>query len=412
MKVMFLGDLAGTGFGTVTQDLGRALLALGLDLRFVSQNELGELPEPFASRTFTVNDEDGWLKLKNNGGVIGLLDGRLWQDGWVPDAAIVLGDWLNVALMVLADEHTRAIFERIPTIHYVPIEGVDLPPAWGELWDIVVPVAMSEFGADQIEKVTGSRPTMIYHGIDTAQFRPITPEKPLRLKSPDGEEGVALRSKADCKRLFGADPRHRWIFRADRHMPRKRYNELFRSLAPVVAARPDTFLVYHCRSKDEGGDLDHTKSKYPPAIRAKIVNTGFHDQMGGASRDILTALYNAADLYVSNSAEGFGLTIAEAIACGTPAVGLRYSAVPEVIGPAGITVPPAGLVDNEYDHFWAAADQQTFGQAVGALLDDEVTRKRMGRLGPDHVRQNFQWDRAAIAMSGLIRDHLAGRAVA
>ena len=28
-RIMFLGDLAGTGFGTVTQDLGRALEALG-----------------------------------------------------------------------------------------------------------------------------------------------------------------------------------------------------------------------------------------------------------------------------------------------------------------------------------------------------------------------------------------------
>ena len=38
-RVLFLGDLAGTGFGTVTRDLGRELLARGLDVRFMSLNE-------------------------------------------------------------------------------------------------------------------------------------------------------------------------------------------------------------------------------------------------------------------------------------------------------------------------------------------------------------------------------------
>ena len=63
MKLMFLGDLAGTGFGSVTKDLGRALLDWH-DVRFISQNELGDLPEPFASRTFTFASRLGggpWL---------------------------------------------------------------------------------------------------------------------------------------------------------------------------------------------------------------------------------------------------------------------------------------------------------------------------------------------------------------
>ena len=39
-RILFFGDLAPTGFGTVTTDLGSALLALGEDVRFVSQNLL------------------------------------------------------------------------------------------------------------------------------------------------------------------------------------------------------------------------------------------------------------------------------------------------------------------------------------------------------------------------------------
>ena len=63
MRVLLLGDSAGTGFGTVTADLGRAMLAQGDDVRFISLNEQpgGELQEPFAGRTAEIGRPDGWL---------------------------------------------------------------------------------------------------------------------------------------------------------------------------------------------------------------------------------------------------------------------------------------------------------------------------------------------------------------
>jgi glycosyltransferase involved in cell wall biosynthesis len=281
----------------------------------------------------------------------------------------------------------------LPTFHYCPIEGVDLPPSWAGLWHIITPIAMSEFGANQIEKVTGSRPPVVYHGVDTVQFRPVSADAPLYMETPRGTG--KLRTKAECKRFFGGDPKSRWILRTDRFMPRKRYGSFLRSLAPVLEARPDVVLVLHCRSIDEGGHLYDLFSKYPPEIRGRMISTGFHDAYQGAPRDILTALYNAADVYASNSAEGFGLTIAEALACGTPAIGMDYSAVPEVIGPAGRLVPVDHLDDNEYDHAWATVNEQAFGLAVGSLLDDEVGRRSLARKAPEYVRANFTWAHAA-----------------
>ncbi len=402
MRIQFWGDLAGTGFGTVTRDLGLALLAAGHDVRFVSQNDTGELEEPFLSRTFEVTPdlvdadvamilgEKSSLSLTTEG-VLKLIRGELWQDGWRPDAAIVLGDFVNVRRMVMADGETAAAFLALPTYHYVPIEGVDLPPSWAALWRILHPIAMSEFGADQIEKVTGHRPPVIYHGVDVEQFRPVSPEKPLYLTTTKGT--IKLRSKADCKKFFGSDGR--WILRTDRFMPRKGYPAMLRALAPVLAERPDVRLVMHCRSTDEGGHLQDIKSKYPQEIRNRMVITGFHDNLGGAPRDILTALYNGADVYASNSAEGFGLTIAEALACGTTAVGLDYSAVPEVIGPAGLLAPVDHLYDNEYDHAWANVHETTFAKAVALLLDDELKRRSLSRQGPAHIRAKFTWQNAA-----------------
>jgi glycosyltransferase involved in cell wall biosynthesis len=119
-------------------------------------------------------------------------------------------------------------------------------------------------------------------------------------------------------------------------------------------------------------------------------------------RDVLATLYNAADVYVSVSAEGFGLTIAEAIACGVPAVGLEYSAVPEVIGPAGAVVPIDTLTDNEYDHFWARVDEAKMAETVSWMLDHPSRARDLGAQGPRHVRSNFSWQQAAEGFARLV----------
>jgi len=418
VRVLFLGDMAPTGFGTVTQDLGRQLLALGLDVRFVSQNEWTTLPEPFLSRTFQVQDPQlldfekvaafgaDSLSLTNRG-IVGLLDGTLWHDGWTPQAAILLGDYTAAKMMVEIDPSVSEAFRSLPTLHYVPIEGVDLPPSWRGLWQTVHPVAMSEFGADQIERVTGKRPPVVYHGIDADAFRPLTPERMLRLTARKRE--WKIRDKASARKFLGVPIDARIVFRADRLMPRKRYGSLLRAMAPVLAVRPDAYLVVHCAVRDQGGNLDDLRSKYPPTIRDRIVATRIVDIYGSAPRDLLVVLYNMADVYASVSAEGFGLTIAEAMACGVPAVGMAYSAVPEVIGPGGLTAPVDHLVDNEYDHAWAAVNERAFGEQVARLLDDEPLRRQLGRAAREHVRSSFSWTEAAIRFSAIIRDLVDGR---
>ena len=165
---------------------------------------------------------------------------------------------------------------------------------------------------------------------------------------------------------------------------------LLRALAPVLAERPMTLLGLHTRRWDQGGFLDGSISKHPE-VASRIWTPDF----GAVPRDILKVMYNAADIYVSTSAEGFGLTIAEAVACGTPAVGLDYSAVPEIIGPAGQVVPVGKHMDNEYGHHWALPDEAAFGKAVAYLIDHPHRRVEMGRLGPGHVERNFRWDVAA-----------------
>jgi glycosyltransferase involved in cell wall biosynthesis len=421
MKVLFFGDLAATGFGTVTSDLGRRLLDRGLDVRFVSQNDLDQLEEPFTSRTVNLRSlVPVSTPLEGTQGVAGaaqgldsLLDGTstgLLYDGracygWRPDAAIILGDYASVRFIV--GPYAKA-FAALPTFHYVPIEGVGLPPRWAGLYKIVRPVAMSQFGADVLERLIGTRPPVIYHGVDTEAFQPIGSRAPIFLSST-GKAASMLTTKADCKRAWAGflaetnqlqgPPPGKWLLRTDRHMPRKRHNALIRSLLPTLERNPDWALVLHCAARDEGGDLRDAQSKVPAELRRQVLIT---DQFR-ISRDLLRSLYCAADLYVSISAEGFGLTVAEALACGVPAVGIDYSAVPEVIGPAGATVPIAGLLDNEFDHYWAAIDEQQFAAKVEFLMTHQTKREDLGRRGPAHIAATFSWDDAADRFTELLR---------
>jgi glycosyltransferase involved in cell wall biosynthesis len=410
MRVLFFGDMAATGFGTVTMDLGSRLMDLGEDVRFWSLNETPSLEEPFASRTLSVlslevtqDQPDFIANLLKGNCPYKLYNGEPWGE-WVPEAAIVLGDF--AAARIFVGQHLDS-FKELPTYHYVPIEGIQLPPLWKEMWDVVKPVAMSNFGADEIAKVVGYRPPMIYHGVDTNIFYPASKKRPITIQHKDKPD-LVLTNKQECRSIFIPNYREghplldeTWILRTDRHMPRKRYNSLIRALAPVLA-RNRARAIFHCRSQDQGGYLHDTLSKVPQPLRQRYIMTEMLGVPGGIPRPVLNALYNACDIYTTVSAEGFGLTVAEALACGLPAVGPNYSAVPEVIGPAGIKVDEGYPIENEYDHYWWAVDEVAFGSAVERLVVKKAKRLELGAKGPEHVRRSFSWDTAAVAFRDLI----------
>ncbi len=421
MRLLFLGDSAGTGFGTVTHDLGSALIALGVDVRFVSLNEqIEELDEPFKGRTASLGSPDGWLsgnwitaarEALASGAELpadqateiratvaridGMFTGALFDDGWVPEAAIILGDVGSLKVSPVLS----LIPEGFPAFHYVPIEGIGIPPAWAQLWKVLKPVAVCEFGADVIQVVTGSRPPVIYHGVDRSVFHPVSIAQPIVMRM--GSELKVLRTKADCRKFLGWAQDEIILFRSDRHMPRKCFAAMYRSVAPILAKYENVRLITHCRVTDEGGDLRDEISKYHVSIGSRMNITGIG---GRADRKLLAAMYNAADIYVSTSAEGFGLTIAEAIACGLPAIGLDYSSVPEVMGPAGIAVRSV-LIDNIYSYFWATPIEKLYTEALEKLVTQKAERHVMGAKGPYHV-QKFDWAMSAQQFIDLARSFI------
>lgn len=409
------GHSSDTGFGVVTHELGVRFLALGIDIRIIAVNHRGEpVKGPLAGRIWPANIFGDGYGANISGPAI---DGTLWKqldsaDDWKPDAVFVIADMSGLFGHV-GDRGVTAQWMTLPVFHYCPIEGDDLNPSWRNVWQHVQPVAMSEYGARVIGKHIGRPVPMIYHGVDTETFRPASIVNPLVLN------GQRLGTKEACKAAFGLNPNRKVILRTDRLVERKFYDRFVSAMGLVMDRDPDVDVVIHCRPIDSGLSLFEEFARRPQYVdRFKLTNA--HDTWRGLPREGLVALMNAADLYVSTTGgEGFGLTLAESMACEVPVVVTDWAADKEVVGPGGIAVPP--LTDaygdpvryhSSYGMDWAVPDPAAFVEPILELLARPSRRRAMGAEGRAHVIRSFSWDTAADQFVTLFEEANASPAVA
>ena len=112
--------------------------------------------------------------------------------------------------------------------------------------------------------------------------------------------------------------------------------------------------------------------------------------IGPVDQQALVWLYNAALFYVNPELySGFGLPVLEAMQCGTPVVAADTSALPEVVGDAGLLVRPLD-VDG-----WAAVLQR--------LWHDDDLRFDLRLRGLAQAAR-FTWEQAAYQTLALYRE--------
>ncbi len=247
--------------------------------------------------------------------------------------------------------------------------------------DIVIAHTREEIGL--MEQVgldtTGGRVRIVPAGIDFGKYE----------RAPDG---------ALFRKQFGIGGKENVVLFCGRLAVNKGLMVLAEAAPAVLKSFPETRFVL------VGQDMGVREK-----LEKRIAELGIKDRflLAGHVKDdaLFRSAYGACDVFVLPSEyEAFGLVLLEAMASGKPVVASAVGGMPEVVGGPnkvdGVKATECGLLVNYED--WKA-----LAEAIGKLLADDGLRRRMGAVGRERVRRQFNWDAVTAAIlsiyAGLLR---------
>ncbi|MGB9724132.1 MAG: glycosyltransferase family 4 protein [Chloroflexia bacterium] len=195
---------------------------------------------------------------------------------------------------------------------------------------------VSRYTREQVLRLYGREAQVVYNGIDTGFFRP-PQERP-------------------------AAPPFRLLFVGNR--TRRKGADL---LDPLLERLGEGYELYY--SGGQRGDE-------VPIRSPRAVALGRLDRPG-----LLRAYHTCHALIFPSRLEGFGLAVAEAMACGLPVVAARTSSLPELVveGQGGFLCPPD--------------DVPALAEAVRRLAADAALCRRMGEFNRARAEALFSYPR-------------------
>lgn len=195
-------------------------------------------------------------------------------------------------------------------------------------------------------RVSQNRFRVIPNGIDTDRFHPI-PD----VQREKGRIMVTNSSDTPLKGLY----------------------YLLIALKRLVERKKTARLVVIGAPKKKGG-IEKLIGRL--GIGNRVTFTGRIDQQAFVRQYAKASVAVVPSLY-----EGFGLPAGEAMACRVPVISTTGGALSEVVGNAGILVPPG--------------DPAALSAAIERLLDNPEESKRLADRGYKRVHDCFTWNRAA-----------------
>ncbi len=154
---------------------------------------------------------------------------------------------------------------------------------------------------------------------------------------------------------------------------------LIRTLKRLVTERPGVAWELHVAG---GGDWSPVKKMAEAlGVADRIIFHGYVDR-----QTVGELLRHSLCLVFTSILEGFGNPPLEAMAHGCPVVACNCSAIPEVVGDAGILVTPGSA--------------EEFSLAIIRILEDKRFRQDLVHRGLDHVQQ-YPLTRSAEQMLGV-----------
>jgi trehalose synthase len=229
-----------------------------------------------------------------------------------------------------------------------------------------------------------ARAILAYAGILDAPAKGAPPE----FTRMDGST-AAIEHEADVLEERPLQPGDRYVLQVSRWDTLKDPLGVIRGFADHVAGDTDAHLVYAGPAVDDVADdpegaevLEQARELWrslPDDARARIHLATLPMDDLDENAAIVNALQRCAAIVVQKSlAEGFGLTVAEAMWKGRPVVASRIGGIQDQIddGRSGV------LLDD-------ATDLEAYGRAVRELLEDPDRAARIGEAAREAVKDRF-----------------------
>jgi glycosyltransferase involved in cell wall biosynthesis len=197
------------------------------------------------------------------------------------------------------------------------------------------------------------------------------------------------RSGVKVRRELGIEDHATVIGTVGRLVEEKGIEYALAAMPGIIDGKPDTALLI----VGEGVGPD---CQYSRRLKAMASDLGIsrHVRFAGFRSDV-GECFGAMDIVLMPSLrEGFGRTVAEAMAMGKPVIASRVGGIPEIIddGTTGILVPPE--------------DSMSIAAAVRALTEDPERALRMGKAGRLSVLRRFDVKILARTVEGIYSDIL------
>jgi glycosyltransferase involved in cell wall biosynthesis len=322
-KLLCWGDapVACTGFGTVSKYIISALqatgeyeidqLAINYHGQFVDRTRIPWQMSP--ARLLDPNDPYG------NKMFLRAITDKHYDYIWILNDTFVVHSVAKEMRKIL-DEKAKTTGKKTVVLYYFPVDCRVISEASDMLRYCDVAIAYNEHGKAETLKVLpelADKLNIIYHGTDTALFRPFSRDIIGKLK----------------QKYFGIDPETYLVINVNRNSVRKQISRTMYAFKEFKKLVPNSLLYLHTAAQDRDIDLISAAKHLELRPKQDIVFPPNYSPANGYPESILNELYNCGDVFVTNHlGEGWGLSVTEAMAAGTPVVAPRNTSMPEILG--------------------------------------------------------------------------------
>lgn len=268
-----------------------------------------------------------------------------------PDLVITLYD-----VWVLAG---RDLWRGRDIASWTPVDHYPVPPKVTDWCRNVRTIAMSKFGHKAFADI-GISSVYIPHGIESI-FQPMPSDVRRRLHVPEDAFLIMINAAN-----IGNAP-----------IPRKAWDINIQAAANIARANENVYLYLHTDVRRPGGvPIDGLLRFWGfPEERVRIPDQTIY-RMGAVDQEELARLYTAADVLLAVShGEGFGVPVAEAMRCGTPAIVSDFTAQPEIVGETGWKVSGQLFYDQGQHSAWI----MPFVHSATKALNDAYQQWRISK---------------------------------